>query len=421
MKTPFTSKSQTTPQQDPTVEAFEATVLPTEPTQNTGDGSTQLTPLSATALQFYSPEEQQEILNLSQQIDVKDIEKVMSYGQIPLIRSFEQAGKILQAAAGSSADQEVIKEVIELSKEANQTYDDFNLVLKEPNPAVKLLRKIFYSVKSEHEKEVSIKAVSCYKLLESLSKACDMWITSLKENYSTINASIFQDVSDREELEKYIIAGRIAQERIHETVEEARKQYELSALPSAKQEYEELAQGEEAFEIVLLNLEKSRGAFVISTAQLALQEKSNRNIQIAVRTQKTNSTTLAAQQLRNAILNVRNNQALEGQKSLASLNSELLKKISEATVLTAEESEKILTSGVYDVAAALEAAKTVISGCDAIKKAGAERVTHIASQMETLKTLLNDMEPYVTKIKEQTTSSPASSQASSNTSGGLKF
>ena len=411
-------------QQNATVEALEATILPNNATTPNHQGtapSAQLAPISAASLQFYSPEEQQEILNLSQQIDVKDIEKVMSYGQIPLLRSFEQAGKILQAADGSSADQEVIKEVIEISKEANQNYDDFNLVLKEPSVATKLLRKIFHSLKDDHEKEVAIKAVSCYKLLDSLSKACDTWINSLKENYTTINASICQDTADREELEKYIVAGRIAQERIRSMVEEAKQQYELSALPMAKQEYENLAQGEEAFEIVLLNLEKSRSAYVISTAQLYLQEKSNRNIQIAVRTQKINSTALASQQLRNAVLNMRNKQASEAQKSLNALNSELLKKISESTVLTAEESEKLLACGVYDVSAALEAAKTVISGCEAIKRAGEERVTQIASQMDSLKALLNEMQPFVTKVKEQTTSTDSSAQPSSKSSGGLKF
>lgn len=383
--------------------------------------SKELAPLSTNSLSSFPADVQREIVALSEQINVTEIENVMSYGSIPLLRSFEQAGKILQDEAGSSADQMVIREVVELSKQANDSYEDFNLVLKEPNFLQKLFMKVSKGAKDKHDADVKYKAITNYKLLEQLMKSCDTWVEMLKDGWTKIHTSAMQDKLSCEELEKYIVAGRIAEQRIAAEVEQARLDYELSGLIADKEKYDNLKDGYETLQVVLLNLEKSRAAFVISIGQLFLQAKANKNTQIAVRTQRSHSMALASQQLRNAVLNAKTKIAIEGQKSLSALNIELMKKVSENTVLTAEESEKILLNGVYSVEAALEAAKTVIEGCDLIKKAREERAAGIAQELGKLETLLTEIAPFVTRLKSEGEPKDALPDSTSSSSPGLKF
>jgi len=407
------------------IEVVEAVpVAGTELNQNL-DSVTDLAPLTVDSLALFDEETQAEIVSVAGQIDVREYERVMSYGQIPLLRSFEQAGKILEADQGSSADQEVMKQVTELAKQANESYDDFNIVLKEPNFLQKLLLKISASAKDKHDKELSVKALTSYRLLTQLRDSCEQWIDMLVDGFTKIHQSAMSDKLNCEELEKYIVAGRIAEQRIEAEVQAAKDQWELSGLIGDKENYETLKEGLETFHVVLLNLEKSRAAFGISIGQLYLQEKTNKNVQIAVRTQKANSMALTSQQLRNAVLAAKNKIALEGQKSIAGLNSELMKKISETTVLTAEESEKILLSGVYSIESALEAAKTVIAGCESIQKAREARNQNIAVELGKLETLLNDMKPFVSRLKEanssETSSSSSAPQGTTSTKSSIKF
>ncbi len=381
----------------------------------------ELAPLSTNSLSSFSPEAQRDIVALAAQINVTEIENVMSYGSIPLIRSFEQAGKILQDEAGSQADQQVIREVVALSKQANDSYDDFNLVLQEPNLLQKIFLKLSSKAKDKYDADVKYKAITNYKLLEQLMHSCDNWIELLKDGWTKIHTSAMQDKLSCEELEKYIVAGRIAEERIKAEVEQARLDYELSGLIDDKEKYDNMKDGLETLQVVLLNLEKSRAAFVISIGQLFLQAKANKNTQIAVRTQRSHSMALASQQLRNAVLNAKTKIALEGQKSLSALNNELMKKVSENTVLTAEESEKILLNGVYSVEAALEAAKTVIEGCDLIKKAREERAANIEVELGKLESLLGEIAPFVTRLKSEGEAKETLPDSTSTGSAGLKF
>lgn len=365
-------------------------------------GNNTLVPLTASALQYFEPEKQKEIMAVAQAVDVLQIEKVMSFGQIPLLRSFEQAGKILKAEEGSSVDQEVIRQVVELSKQANESYDDFNLELREPGLVQKIYMKLVASAKDKRTNEVKVKALTNYKLLQQLATSCDEWIAMLEQGYRQIVSSAKDDENNSIELEEYIVAGRVAEERIAGEVAAAKERYDASGLREDKRDYENLDKGLSIFRTVLLNLEKSRAAFDISKTQLTLQAKANENIQVAVRSQRANSMALAAQQLRNAVLDAKNRQALEGQKSITRLNDELMKKVATNSVLTAEESEKILLSGVYTVEAALIAARTVIDGCEEIKKARSERNVAITSEMEKLKNLFDELTPFVDDIKEIT-------------------
>ncbi len=402
---------------DQIAEAME--ILP-EATNLPAEQSKELVPLSVASLEHFDPEAQKEIVALATAVDVTELENIMAYGSIPLIRSFEQAGKILQDEAGSAADQQVMKQVIELAKQANDSYEEFNIVLKEPNFLQKILLKLSPSAKEKRDTDVKLKAITNYKLLEQLTKSCEQWIEMLKDGYTKIMASGMSDKASCDELEKYIVAGRIAEERIKAEVEAARQEYELTGLIADKEKYDKMKEGLETLQVVLLNLEKSRAAFAISIGQLYLQAKTNRNVQIAVRTQRSNSMALAAGQLRNAVLDAKNRIVLEGQKSLALLNSELMKKVSENSVLTAEESEKILLNGVYSVEAALEAAKTVIAGCESIKNAREARDAGIAAELGKLETLLGEISPFVTRLKNGTEDTSGST-STSFTANGLKF
>ena len=385
------------------------------------DTSEELPPLTSQALQYFTPEAQKNILALADAIDVTLSDKVMQYGKAPIIKSFEQSGRVLQDAEGTTADQKVVEEVLAIAKQASDARDDFNLTIKEPGFFTKMFYKLSANAKDKHAKEVAVKAVTNFKILEQLNKSSDRWTKALQEGHAQIKLSAEQDNALCSELEQYIVAGRIAEERIAGEVAVAKDKYELSGLSGDKQAYKELEDGLDTFRITLLALEKARGAAYISSAQLELTEKANKNIQIAVRTQQDVSMGVAAQQLRNAVLDFQNRVIMEGQKSLTALNDGLLKKISSNTVLTAEESEKLLLTGVYTVDAALEAAQTVIDGCAAIEKARVERPTMIKSELDRLNTLMSELSPVVDNMmkledkKTSTTSKPTSS------SGGLTF
>lgn len=399
-------------------EVLEAVVVEDDAVVTQNEENSELAPLSSSSLAHYDEETQREILRIANEIDVTQFEKIMAYGSIPIVRSFESAGRILQEAQGTSADQEVVKMVTELAKQAK---DSYNLVIEEPNFLQKFIMKITTGLKSE-SKEVKVRAISCFKILEQYIKSCDMWIETLRKAHDDMMLSAHGEKNDCYELEQYIVAGYIAMERIAGEVEEARKDWEETGIIETKDRYDMLSEGMDIFQVVLLNLEKSRGAYGLSLGQLALQVKANRNIQIAIRTQKMNSSSLAAQQLRNAYFDAVNREALEGQKAITQLNNELMKKVAEGSKLTAEESERILVSGVYTVESALIAAQTVIDGCKSIKKIREERVGEISAQMDKLKVLVDELAPYVEGLKKDAESSTASTpNDSSSSKSGLVF
>jgi len=365
----------------------------------TEQNSSELAELTANSLQHFKEEDQKEILRIASEIDVLQLEKVMSYGQIPLLKSFEQAGRILQDEQGTAADREVINQVIELAKKANTSQEEFNIVIREPGFFHKILMKISDAFKDKHDEEVKVKAVSCYKLLEQLRDSCDAWVDLLQDAFGKIELSALEDSKNCYELEQYIVAGYIAQERITDEVEIAKSRWEQTGMLQDKNDYENLKEGLDTFNVVLLNLEKSRAAYGISIGQLMLQAKANKNIQIAVRSQKTNSMALAAQQLRNATLDAKNREGLEGQTSISKLNNELMQKVADNAAHTGVESEKALLNGVYTVEEAIVAAQTVINGCKAIEQARIDRLKNIGDEMDKLKTLVDELAPYINDIK----------------------
>lgn len=380
------------------------------------------------ALDIYPDDVKKEILALADAIDVTQLEKVMSYGRAPILRAFEEAGAILKAEEGSSADQTVIRQVIEISKKANESYEDFNLVLQEPNFFEKVLLKLSKSRSKKRKADIKEKAITNYKLLISLHESCDLWLESLKEAMGQITLASSEDKINCSEIEKYIVAGYLAKERISKELEVAKEKYEVALIQEAEDKYNTLKEGAEIFDIALSNLEKSRAAFKISIGQLMLSERANRNIQIAVNTQKDQTMAIATQQIRNAVLDAKNKEVLEGQKALVRLNDELLKKVSSNIVLTAEESEEVLANGIYTVESAITAAKTVIDGCQSIVKIRASNKEKMNQDVQKLKTLINELEPYISSVKDTSNvarisakSSTSNSVSTKNGGNGLKF
>lgn len=363
----------------------------------------EIVPLNYEAALASLPEaEQKEVLALADSIDVRKIDNVLNYGTIPLKQTFDQCGAFLKDERGSQADQEVIAQVIKLSKKANESYEDFNLIIKEPNAFQKFLFKLASGKRNSRTEKIQHTAVTNYKLLLELKKSCESWLDMLVKAMGDISSSVVNDVESAGVLEKYIIAGKIADKRIKAELGDIQSKYNETGLQSYAQQYDELKEGYDIFVVKMDNLEKSRAMYQLSLGQLALIKRSNRNVQISIHTQKDNSMALMGQQLRNAVLNAKNREVLEGQKAITKLNDELIKDVSQTVGLTAEESEKLIYAGFYDVEAAKEAVQAVITSCESIKKTAEEMLPKMRADMTQLNSLMEELEPYVDSVKVKT-------------------
>lgn len=377
------------------------------------------------ALSCYTEAERAEIVALSDAIDVRKIENVMNYGNSVLKKTFDNCGDFLKSEKGSSADQAVIAEVIELSKKASESYDDFNLVLQEPGFLQKFLLKLTTARKNPRTQKIQNSAVTSYKLLSELQASCDSWLDMLKNAYGEIECSAINDVETLGLLEKYIIAGKMAEDRVKGELALVQQKYQETGLQQYSQDYNTLNEGYKIFQITMANLEKSRVMYHLSIGQLALIKKSNTNVQISIHTQMDNSMALIGQQLRNAVLDAKTREVLEGQKAITRLNDELIKDVSKKIGTTAEETERIIYAGFYNVEAAKEAVTTVINSCQAIQKTASEMLPKMKGEMAEIDQLLKELEPCVNEVEtlklEGATNPTGTAPTKPSTSGTLKF
>ena len=364
------------------------------------------------------PDEQKEIMALSEAIDVTELEKVMSYGSEVLKRTFDQCGKFLKSEVGSDADQEVIKRVEELAKKASESYEDFELVIQEPNFLEKLLLKLSSSRKNNRTKKIQNRAVSNYRLLSELKESCEIWLGILKKSMGDITYAEMSDSENVYLLEKYIIAGEFAKKRVENELQQIQENMEETGLRTQSQKYDDLKEGYDIFLIKLENLKKSRVMYYLSLAQLNLTKKSNRNVQISISTQSSNCITLIGQQMRNAVLDAKNREVIEGQKALVRLSDEMIKDVSHSIGVTSENAEKLLYYGICNVDAAKEAIKTVISSCDNVKKIAEEMLPKMQSDTEELNALVEELRPY---IDASSSAQPPSEVSAINDTKNLKF
>lgn len=383
--------------------------------------STDIVPINCQqALASYTEAERQEIMDLAKSINVREVDKVMSYGSVALKRTFEQCGNFLKDERGSAADQKVIAQVIELSKKASNSYDDFNLVLQEPGLFQKLFLKLTSGSKGNSRADkIQKSAVTNYKLLVELKNSCDSWIVMLKDAMGDITDSAMNDVETIGLLEKYIIAGKIADERITKEMQAIQDQHQETGLQKYAFDYQELKEGYDIFTITMNNLEKSRIMYYLSLGQLALIKKSNINVQIAINTQVNNSMALVGQQLRNALLDAKTREVLEGQNAIVRLSDELIKDISQNIGMTAEQAERAMYASFYNTEAAKTAVTTVINSTENIKKIASEMLPKMRADLTELNSLVEQLEPVIgtsieTLSKEQSSSAPTGA-------GSLKF
>lgn len=370
------------------------------------------------AFKTLAPDEQKEVMALSEAIDVTELEKVMSYGSEVLKRTFDQCGKFLKSEVGSDADQEVIKRVEELAKKASESYEDFELVIQEPNFLEKLLLKLSSSRKNNRTKKIQNRAVSNYRLLSELKESCEIWLDILKKSMGDITYSEMSDSENVYLLEKYIIAGEFAKKRVENELQQIQENMEETGLRTQSQKYDVLKEGYDIFLIKLENLKKSRVMYYLSLAQLNLTKKSNRNVQISISTQSSNCITLIGQQMRNAVLDAKNREVIEGQKALVRLSDEMIKDVSHSIGVTSENAEKLLYYGICNVDAAKDAIKTVISGCDNVKKIAEEMLPKMQSDTEELNALVEELRPY---IDASSSAQPPSKVSAINDTKNLKF
>ena len=370
------------------------------------------------AFKTLAPDEQKEVMALSEAIDVTELEKVMSYGSEVLKRTFDQCGKFLKSEVGSDADQEVIKRVEELAKKASESYEDFELVIQEPNFLEKLLLKLSSSRKNNRTKKIQNRAVSNYRLLSELKESCEIWLGILKKSMGDITYAEMSDSENVYLLEKYIIAGEFAKKRVENELQQIQENMEETGLRTQSQKYDALKEGYDIFLIKLENLKKSRVMYYLSLAQLNLTKKSNRNVQISISTQSSNCITLIGQQMRNAVLDAKNREVIEGQKALVRLSDEMIKDVSHSIGVTSENAEKLLYYGICNVDAAKDAIKTVISGCDNVKKIAEEMLPKMQSDTEELNALVEELRPY---IDASSSAQPPSKVSAIKDTKNLKF
>lgn len=289
--------------------------------------------------------------------------------------------------------------------------------------------KVMYgsAKKPELVKKINAAALTNYNLLLKLEKSCEEWENLLKETMGQITLSQQQDLKTVELLEQYICAGYIARERIGKEVLALEERYKDTNMSADIEQYKKVNAGLKVFDITLANLEKSKAMGQLSMGQLDLIKESNVSLQIALKTQKANSMNLASQQIRNAVLNQKNKQALEGQKMLKGLNDELLRKVSKDAVYTAEEAQQVIYSGFYSIEAAQEAAQTVVEGCKHIQQAGQELLPKMKEEAKKIQEIMDELKPEIEKLNSKSLASnvlPSNTKVNNSTSsssGGLKF
>lgn len=371
----------------------------------------------AKAFASYTEQEQKEIMELANAIDVRKIDNVMRYGSVALKATFEQCGAFLKDERGSKADQEVIAQVIALSKKASESYDDFNLVLQEPNVLQKFFLKLMGAGRNSRTQKIKNSAVTNYKLLAELRASCDSWLIMLKNAMGEIEYSAISDADNIALLEKYIIAGKIAEQRISQELDGIQAQYQETGLQRYSQEYDTLKEGFHIFQITMGNLEKSRIMYHLSIGQLALIKRGNTNVQISIHTQVDNSMALIGQQLRNAVLDAKTREVLEGQTAIARLSDELIKEVSTNVGLTTEQTERLLYASFYNTEAAKEAVTTVINSCETIRKVASEMLPKMKADVSQLNELIKQLEPAIGSIERMKIDAPKTTTVE----GGLKF
>ncbi|MCI8345979.1 MAG: hypothetical protein HFJ42_08620 [Clostridia bacterium] len=357
--------------------------------------------------------EKQEVMALSNSIDLTKIDNVMNYGAAPFINTFQQCREFLKKERGSSADQAVIKEVIELSKKVTEINEEFNTILKEPNTLQKIFLKAFLGNKKSSVQKIKNYATTAYDLIGQLKSSYSSWLETLKDGMEEIGYSAVSDIEAIKLLEKYIIAGKIAESRLKDELEQAETEANETGLISV--EYEKIKEGYDIFCRRMGHLEDARIMYRLSLAEVMLVGKSNRNMQEAIKTQEQITSTFIELQIRNAMLNEKVKEVLEGHKAITKLGNELVKEISKNIGRTAEETEELIYASIYDPEAGKEAIENVLKSCEVIKNTETEMLPKLKAAREQNNELIKKLEPIVNSAVNSTQTLKIESQNTSST------
>lgn len=365
------------------------------------------------AFASFSEAEKQEVMALSDSIDLTKTDNVMNYGAAPFIDTFQQCGEFLKKERGSSADQAVIKEVIELSKKVTESNEEFNMILKEPNALQKIFLKAFLGNKKSSVQKIKNSAITAYDLIGQLKSSYSSWLETLKDGMEEIGYSAVSDIEAIKLLEKYIIAGKIAEPRLKDELEQVETEANETGLISV--EYEKIKEGYDIFCRRMGHLEDARIMYRLSVAEVMLTGKSNRNMQEAINTQAQLTTTFIALQIRNAMLNEKVKEVLEGHKAITKLGDELVKEISKNIGRTAEETEKLIYASIYNPEAGKEAIENSLKSCEVIKNTATEMLPKLKAAREQNNELIKKLEPIVNSAVNSTQTLKIESQNTSST------
>ena len=233
-----------------------------------------------------------------------------------------------------------------------------------------------------------------------------------------IQDSALSDFSAVVAVEKYLIAGYIGGERTVKEMEELEKKHEETGLQVYAFDHQKMKDGYELFQRAMMNLEKMRGAYYISLAQLAEMAKSNQNMQMVIQTQAKYCIALIGQQLRNALLNTQIDEVVKGQKAIKNLSNELIKDVSTSVGLTLEDTEKAMYASFYDAEAATTAFTTILNSWNNIGKTGEAMLPKLKEEISKMQTAIEEVSPIVGKSIE--TLKESKNEASTEATG-LKF
>ncbi len=347
------------------------------------------------AYNTFSEEDKQRIQNLANSIKLTDHDKVMNYGAGPLLKTFEECQELLKSRRGSYAEQNVIKEVIELSKNITQSSDEFNSLLKEPNVVQKTFMKIFYG--NKRSKKLTAQVLTIYDMIANLKDSYSKWLEDLETAMEEIKYVAISDVNSLAILNKYIIAGKIADKRLQEELAEAKQKYEETGIFSL--EYKEMQEGYERFNRRMGDLEDGRVMYHLSIAEVMLIGKANKNTQEVINKQSNLILSILSMQLRNALLNEMVKEVVEGHKAVTKLSGEIVKRISKNVGATAEATERMLYQAIIDPNIVKESIESVLKSFEAINNVPKEMEPKLKAAREQNNELIKKLQPIVTSTE----------------------
>lgn len=279
-------------------------------------------------------------------------------------------------------------------------------MIREPNTFQKFFLKVFTGSKSFATKEKLQKsALTIYNIIMEIKKYCDQWEKMLIDTRTDITKAQITTDELLDLLEKYIIAGYLAQERIEQELEEKKQKYLESGLARDKKEYDDQNSGYKQFQRTMSTLEQARVTYILSKVELDIIGQSNINVQQAIKTKNHTILAIMSDQLRNAMLNQDNKEVIDGQQAIHKLNNEMFIEFAGSISESERRSEKMLGEGIYDKEHIAKAIQITFDTCTEIGKIANEELSKIKAENAEMNSRVEELEKVVNgeanRVKEQ--------------------